>query len=1067
MTTHQSNRVPLSKLIRELGYSSCVSTSVLRNVLSQVGVTIANADTTLSESEVAHVLGMMAQTHTGLDEGAAPLNALASVAWNGATGLGLGDRRASTWDVEVFVSVVSELRPNTDWGLVIRSLDYEEFYLFDYRGFEVLLLAIRSARKDLKYFPVSSLWGRWSSLKSQISILKYAVLSPPEVFNFAFMETRKIFTIDTGSPTVGSSSATNSALKQIQNAIVVSTWNSLDLMETLTILADSEVSDLAKELFDLALKQAPELVLLGLALIEPPWNTFHTELANSLLLRFLASHPSSSLVIPKIWTINSTWIVSGLVELYRKDQGVLSRILDVSQEVKGLPTILEAKPFSFTIDLAALASRRDFLNLEKWLMDHMREHGEAFWRACLEFLVDKATRHIARQEQRLVQGFLISGDTVSIFLKVLCSVIATMNAENLDLFKKVTNTWLQYLPQLSSISTTILSYGPATVGSTVAPVPAVEELTSEVSSLPPEVEEEANSYYERMYTGDLSIDQMIELLLRFKSSVVERERQVFACMILNLFDEYRFFSGYPDNYLAVTGALFGSLVLNQVVAYAQLGTALRYVLDALRQPPDTQLFKFGALALSQFIQRLPEWPQYCTHLLAISHFKEALPDLCKLVETASQEAIAANIDREAGTDNPEPEPDDKAIPTERAVIISPLQQPTTVSVPEEDTGRELSGNSSQEPNIVFRALRLDALLDGAEDDQFEVPPEQVQDKIEFNVNNVAPDNLQDKVAKIKESLKPQYYRWFANYLVVKRASQEPNQHGLYMAMLDALGDQELARDILTETFAKTKRLLESEKTMSSSGDRTLLKNLGSWLGGITLAKNRPIRYKYLSLKDLLIEGYDLQRLSVVIPFVCKVLEQCSSSKVFRPPNPWLIAIMRLLAELYHFAELKLPLKFQVEVLCKKLNIDIKDIEASTIIKDRQPKGSELLSNRRDSERFALAAATGSHGQTGLAHVTSMVGMGDEPQPSGLPTLAQFITFNPNVPIFSTQPALKRIVAIAFDRAIREIIGPVVERAVTIAATSARELVLKDFATEPSEEKLRRAAHQMAQSLAGK
>lgn len=44
--------------------------------------------------------------------------------------------------------------------------------------------------------------------------------------------------------------------------------------------------------------------------------------------------------------------------------------------------------------------------------------------------------------------------------------------------------------------------------------------------------------------------------------------------------------------------------------------------------------------------------------------------------------------------------------------------------------------------------------------------------------------------------------------------------------------------------------------------------------------------------------------------------------------------------------------------------------------------------------------------------------------------------------------------------------PVVERSVTIAGISTRELVLKDFATEPNEERMRKAGHLMAQKLAG-
>lgn len=73
---------------------------------------------------------------------------------------------------------------------------------------------------------------------------------------------------------------------------------------------------------------------------------------------------------------------------------------------------------------------------------------------------------------------------------------------------------------------------------------------------------------------------------------------------------------------------------------------------------------------------------------------------------------------------------------------------------------------------------------------------------------------------------------------------------------------------------------------------------------------------------MLLEGYDSNRLIVVIPFVCKVLEQGSRSKIFKPPNPWLMAMLKLLAELYQEADLKLNLKFEIEVLCKSLSIEL-------------------------------------------------------------------------------------------------------------------------------------------------
>ena len=57
------------------------------------------------------------------------------------------------------------------------------------------------------------------------------------------------------------------------------------------------------------------------------------------------------------------------------DQTRLSRILDVAQDLKALSTLLNATPFLFVIDLACLASRREYLKLDKWMTDKIREHG--------------------------------------------------------------------------------------------------------------------------------------------------------------------------------------------------------------------------------------------------------------------------------------------------------------------------------------------------------------------------------------------------------------------------------------------------------------------------------------------------------------------------------------------------------------------------------------------------------------------------------------------------------------------------------------------------------------------
>ncbi|GAA5965366.1 hypothetical protein JCM8115_002005 [Rhodotorula mucilaginosa] len=91
----------------------------------------------------------------------------------------------------------------------------------------------------------------------------------------------------------------------------------------------------------------------------------------------------------------------------------------------------------------------------------------------------------------------------------------------------------------------------------------------------------------------------------------------------------------------------------------------------------------------------------------------------------------------------------------------------------------------------------------------------------------------------------------------------------------------LFKGVLYETFVKRATLLYSDQTVQSLTERTLRKSLG----GLALAKDQPIKHSNVALKQLLIGGYDPNRIIVAIPFVCKVLKQCFKSRVFCPPNP--------------------------------------------------------------------------------------------------------------------------------------------------------------------------------------
>lgn len=63
----------------------------------------------------------------------------------------------------------------------------------------------------------------------------------------------------------------------------------------------------------------------------------------------------------------------------------------------------------------------------------------------------------------------------------------------------------------------------------------------------------------------MSIDEVLDLLKRFQDSSIRREREVFTCMLRNLFDEYKFFPQYPDKELHTTAQLFGGIIEHGLV----------------------------------------------------------------------------------------------------------------------------------------------------------------------------------------------------------------------------------------------------------------------------------------------------------------------------------------------------------------------------------------------------------------------------------------------------------------------------------------------------------------------
>lgn len=58
--------------------------------------------------------------------------------------------------------------------------------------------------------------------------------------------------------------------------------------------------------------------------------------------------------------------------------------------------------------------------------------------------------------------------------------------------------------------------------------------------------------------------------------------------------------------------------------------------------------------------------------------------------------------------------------------------------------------------------------------------------------------------ELKKEVKEEHMQWVSQYLVMKRASIEPNFHTLYANFVDALGIKEITDLVILETFRNIK-----------------------------------------------------------------------------------------------------------------------------------------------------------------------------------------------------------------------------------------------------------------------
>ena len=231
----------------------------------------------------------------------------------------------------------------------------------------------------------------WQHTNSQLSFLRQAVLAPPETVTFE-LAADKILPLEGLHGGKSPFGVPNQA------------WLCRQLYQVLSKMAESGHMAEVHEILEYPLRICPEVSREGLVAqalkcpsdnrIHKPnvqvlcvalastapteWGVLHREVCQGLVTIFANLHPNSSIVLGRVWPENKDIIIQSMLAMYKEHESSIYRILDVCEELEGLTTVLDATPFNFATELAALAARREVLNIEKWLQDRISFHRLPF-----------------------------------------------------------------------------------------------------------------------------------------------------------------------------------------------------------------------------------------------------------------------------------------------------------------------------------------------------------------------------------------------------------------------------------------------------------------------------------------------------------------------------------------------------------------------------------------------------------------------------------------------------------------------------------------------------------------
>lgn len=747
----------------------------------------------------------------------------------------------------------------------------------------------------------------------------------------------------------------------------------------------------------------------------------------------------------------------------------LSKILDFSQNIKeSLLSLIKSSNHFFSIRLALMAVKREFLRLEYWVNDRLSTCGldwvESFLRYLHWFLIvplyekeadfEPRTQSKASIEDVLEKSQLTMNAIAIIFENFLLNKQheSHIGSRYIDSIQKMYKRIQELIPKLAQVSIN-------------------------------DTDKKANKLLESLYYKNMSIDEFISHLQNLKVSRSNRDQEILSCIIINIIDEFRFYKNFPKKELLLTAQVFGRVIKNKIIDGKTSSIIVKAVMDSLKK--DDNMFEFGHLALQIFIDDVE----------LTSGLVNSIVNNKRLFEKdfALLDGLVLRLEKEKKLNLIKPDKLDK-IKARRNELLSKKKFPL---LPEATAGgsKALFPKQSQPEKRATQPVKSlqTKILKKKESLHAQTKSSLRKSSLEYKIDlkskpgqdkrtKIAEPSLElqkeySKFKSVKKFMEAQFYKlesklnvvrvekdqiimwfnklitpvenslpefnqlvktetveeWFATYLVYRKAIGDVTYHKMYNTFLSKANRKRLTHRIYMMTMEAVDQIMRFGRyvDIQTSEDNQFLRNVAKWLGLMTICRNKPILKFKLDIRQRVLEAVKTPTVNSFVTILTILIAMGCESLLFKPHNPYMQSLLDLCRELNMIAPVTTASKNYILMAFKRVQMKDKDCHRFGFI----DKHSDAMSLRVQKSNM----------------------------------LPMYIDIDKSLlmPIQDQQlNDIKKMVNKAIVNSVKTVTKPVLERSVKNAILTTRILCKKDLANEPDAKKFEKAAEAMVTNLAG-